>query len=406
MITAEFPPNIIGGSGVSAGLLVQQLRQKGILVDVYVFEIFSQNTFLRILSQEGHVRYRKLVMVPGTVFEFFLDLQLISTLFDRLGIYDLVHLYGTFSAPALGFLRRSSLKVPVVVTLNDIIAACSDYHKWMKVRCEVCTFFNFAYCRFIGRAGGVKRSRLAVTPMAASYFLIRRWFAKSLDKYLALSSVMKGMYVSAGFPEDKITILPNMYDPSFLEKLNQLKTEEVPEKTTVLYVGRLSKEKGVDDLIRAFSMTESEEMQCWIVGEGPEKKRLIDLANRVCRQKQIRFLDFVDYRRLPAIYKSADIFVHPGRWPEPFGRTILEAMLAKLPIVASDSGAIPEVLNDGGIIYKTGDISGLAESLETLAEDSNLRQRLGQRVYGKCIRDYSPEAITNRILTQYRALIA
>jgi len=101
----------------------------------------------------------------------------------------------------------------------------------------------------------------------------------------------------------------------------------------------------------------SQKAELWIVGGGPEERRLRDLANKINKEKKIRFFGFMDYSYLPSIYKRADIFVHPAKWPEPFNRTAPEAMLARLPVVASDSGALPEILGDSGLIFRTGNVS-------------------------------------------------
>jgi len=239
----------------------------------------------------------------------------------------------------------------------------------------------------------------------ATYFVIQRLFSRSLDRYFALSDIIKNLYLSAGFPEDKVTVIPSMYDPKFLEKLEHVKAEKSDDKIVILYVGRLAREKGVDDLMEAFSKVGSQKAELWIVGGGPEERRLRDLANKINKEKKIRFFGFMDYSYLPSIYKRADIFVHPAKWPEPFNRTAPEAMLARLPVVASDSGALPEILGDSGLIFRTGNVSELKRSLEILIENKNLRENLGQKAYNKCMKDYSPDLITKRILKEYKNLV-
>jgi len=195
-----------------------------------------------------------------------------------------------------------------------------------------------------------------------------------------------------------------MYDPTFLKELEQVKAEKNNDKIVVLYVGRLSREKGVEDLIKAFFKVNSQKVELWIIGRGHEERKLGELANKINKGKKIRFLGFIRYNDLPTIYKKADIFVHPGKWPEPFGRTILEAMLAKVPIIASDSGAPPRILGDSGVIFETGNIIELAKSLEILIEDKKRRINLASKAYNMAIRHYSPATITKQILKEYEEL--
>jgi glycosyltransferase involved in cell wall biosynthesis len=239
-------------------------------------------------------------------------------------------------------------------------------------------------------------------PILATYFIFQRALAKNLDRYFALSNTIKSIYAACGFPEDKIVIIPNMYDPTFLKNLKKVNTYKSNEKVIIFYAGRLVKEKGVDDLIRAFSIVNSAKAELWIAGRGPEEKRLRQIAEN--SEKTIKFLGFVSLNDMPIMYKKAHIFVHPARWPEPFSRSILEAMLARLAIVASDSGASSEALGDTGIIYRTGNIYELAEKLEMLINDDKLREELGKKAFERVLSQYSPEIITHQIIKEYEKL--
>ena len=397
LLTQEHWPHIGGGAGVSSTLLVRQLRKEGMPVDVYVF----RREHPPIFSDKGTTKYYHVI---DSRFWPLVNLQVIKALRKKLFEYDLVHIYssGAGLTAALGFLRRTVLKIPVVSTLNGVDLGCIYHKRWMKFKCTKCGVSDAMLCAF-------KRSKeteiFVPASVLAIYFIIQRSLSRSLDRYFALSGAIKNLYLSAGFPEDKVTVISNMYDPTFLKKLEYVKAEKSDDKIIILYVGRLVREKGVEDLIKAFFKVGSQKAELWIVGRGPEESRLRDLANKVNEGKKVRFFGFMDYSYLPSIYKKADIFVHPAKWPEPFNRTAPEAMLAKLPIVASDSGALPEILGDSGVIYRTGDISELKRSLNVLIEDKNLRENLGQKAYNKCIKDYSPDVITERILREYRNLV-
>jgi glycosyltransferase involved in cell wall biosynthesis len=396
LVAAEYWPHIGGGAGVSATLLVRQLRKEGTSVDVYVFDKKHPSIF----SDKGSTKYYDVIDYR---FEPLVNLQVIKTLWKKLAQYDLIHAYsyGAGEIAALGFLRRTMLKVPVVATLNGAAPGCIYDERWMRFKCMNCRVSDVILCAF-------KRSKeteiFVPGPVLATYFTIQRLFSRSLDRYFALSDVIKKIYLAAGFPEDKIRVIPNMYDPEFLKKLEDVKVEKSDDKIIILYAGRLAREKGVEDLIEAFSKVYSQKAELWIVGRGPEERRLRDLANKVDEKKKIRFVGLIPYSDIPSVYKKADIFVHPGKWPEPFGRTILEAMLAKVPIITSDSGAPPMIVGDSGVIFKTGNIVELAKSLEMLIEDKKKRMDLALKAYNMAKNDYSPDTITKRIINEYEAL--
>lgn len=396
LVAAEYWPYVSGGAGVSATLLVRQLRKEGISVDVHVFN----KKYLSIFGEKGSTEY-----YDAADYRFWplVNLQVIKALWKKLAQYDLIHVYsyGPNQIAALGFLRRTMLKTPVIATLNDPMVGCIRSERWMQSRCMNCSVSDVILCAF-------RRSKetpiFVPSPVLATYFTIQRFLSRGLDRYFALSDVMKEIYLSAGFREDKIRVIPNMYDPAFLEKLEDVKVDRIDDKITILYVGRLTREKGVGDLVEAFSKVYSQRAELWIVGRGPEERRLRGLANKVGEEKKIRFFGFVPYSDTPSIYKRADIFVHPGKWLEPFGRTILEAMLAKVPIITSDSGAPPIIVGDSGIIFKTGSILELAKSLEMLIEDKKKRTDMALKAYNMAKNDYSPDTITRRIVTEYEAL--
>ena len=397
LITGEYPPYVGGGAGYSSHLLVRQLRKKGIIVDVYVFAKKHDPIF----SEGGSTKYYSISV--GDCWPL-IDLHAIMKLWDKLDRYDLVHLY--YGIAALGFLKRINPNIKTIATLNGTDLACLNYKKWVQTHCEECSSHDLLHCAF-ERKKWIKNRFLKFfvpAPVLFTYFHTRRWFAQRLDKYFALSQTMKEIYTTAGFLEEKIEVIPNMYDPKFFEKLQRTNAKKSDDKIVILYVGRLSEEKGVEDLIRAFSKISSNNVELHIAGSGPQKEELENIADATGMKKQIRFLGWINYDVLPIIYKSADIFVHPAKWPEPFGRTILEAMLAKLAIITSSSGAPPRIVGDSGVIYETGNIE-LTNKLERLIENKELRANMGARAYNKASQEYNPEDVTSQIIRNYEELI-
>lgn len=393
LITGEYWPYIRGGCGISATLLVQQLRKEKIVVDVYVFNKKQP----QLVTDKGFAIYFD---AKNEKFWPFINLQTIMKLWKKLAKYDVIHVYSTVRMAALGYLRSTFLKIPVVATLNGEEGACIDNQRFIRNDCKTCDVSRGFICAF--RRAKKVQGFYVPSPVLASYFVIHRMMSQKLDRYFALSNVIKSLYTRCGFSEEKIKVIPNMYDPLFLSKLEQANIIK-PKKVIILYVGRLAREKGVDDLIKAFSILKSSNAELWIAGRGPEERVFKKLAKN-SQRNIIKFLGFVDHNKVYKVYKMADIFVHPSKWPEPFARSILEAMLARLAIVASDCGANSEVLGDAGLIYKRGDIFDLSEKLEFLINNEKIRNDLGMRAYNKVLNDYSPEKITHQVICEYKSL--
>jgi glycosyltransferase involved in cell wall biosynthesis len=144
------------------------------------------------------------------------------------------------------------------------------------------------------------------------------------------------------------------------------------------YVGRLEHHKGVDVLLEALEHLGDDEVVLDVVGAGSERESLERRAER--SRSRVRFLDFVAHDAMPELLHTFAAVVLPSistpSVREQFGRVAVEAMAAGVPVVASDAGALPEVVGDAGLIVPEGDAVALAHAIRTLAQDATLRDRL------------------------------
>src|SRR5262249_18475844 len=150
---------------------------------------------------------------------------------------------------------------------------------------------------------------------------------------------------------------------------------------TVVAVGRLIAVKGFDDAVKALS--NREDIELVIVGEGPERERLTQLAKSQCTRLQL--LGHLEGSDKWDLLRAADAFVMPSR-VLPTGRTegtptaLLEAMAVGLPIVATRAGGIPEVLKEGGtgLLTPPSNPEALCVAIDQLKENGKLRTELGR----------------------------
>ena len=145
----------------------------------------------------------------------------------------------------------------------------------------------------------------------------------------------------------------------------------------VLYVGRVTRHKGLGQLIRAVGLVEGATLE--VSGEGWWKPAAEKLVARLGLESRVRFLGWLARLELDAAYRRAGVVAVPSLWPEPFGMVGLEAMARGRPVVASATGGIPEWLADGetGLLTPPGDVRALAGALERLLDDADLRARMG-----------------------------
>ena len=177
--------------------------------------------------------------------------------------------------------------------------------------------------------------------------------------------------IGKSFPPEKIMFAPNPVPPITSGTTRQL------AGPTILFVGRLHPQKGVDYLLRAFAALTAPDWHLVLVGEGTQLANLEAMSEQLELHAQVTFTGAV--QDPTPYYRSADIFVLPSRH-EGTPNALMEAMCHGLPVIISDASSGPLDLvqeSDAGIITSTGDVHALMHALQRLIDDSALRKRLG-----------------------------
>ncbi len=175
----------------------------------------------------------------------------------------------------------------------------------------------------------------------------------------------------------------------------------------VLFVGGLSRQKGVNFLLEAISILKEKYnryLKVAIVGDGPLKDELRKLCVKLKINNQVEFLGI--QKNVNNFMRSSKVFVLPSRW-EGFGLVIIEAMSNMLPVIASNVGGIPEIIENGkdGILLPPEDSETLAQAINDLLENKELREKLSQAAYKKVKKEFSIKKYSVQILDLYRSLI-
>jgi glycosyltransferase involved in cell wall biosynthesis len=208
--------------------------------------------------------------------------------------------------------------------------------------------------------GCYRNSRLssaAVTSMLAIHRAAGTW-RDQVDVYIALTDFASDLFLNEGIPKEKIKIKPN-----YLQENPEFSYED---KNYALYVGRLSKEKGIQTLLNAWDKLEKK-IPLKIVGEGPLLDEIIKKANGNS------FIEILGHKKLDEIYslmKDASFVVVPSECYETFGRVSIEAFACGTPVVSSNIGAIAEVVTDGvtGIHFESGNSNSLASKIQAILD--------------------------------------
>jgi L-malate glycosyltransferase len=180
---------------------------------------------------------------------------------------------------------------------------------------------------------------------------------------------------------------------------------------TVGYLGRLVPEKSLNTLIAAIGQLRAEgrDLSLQIVGDGPQRPVLETLVQSANLAGCVRFIAALPPAQVARQMCELDAVALPSRgtpvWQEQFGRVLVEAMACRVPVVGSDSGAIPEVIGDAGLIFPEGDAQALAAQLRRLIESPALCAELADRGRERAAGLFSQERIAARTAEFYRQLM-
>lgn len=195
----------------------------------------------------------------------------------------------------------------------------------------------------------------------------------------------------------------NRFQPDAPTRLRVRRELNAEGRFVVLTVAHLIDWKGVDILIRALAEL-PEAAVLWVVGDGEERARLETLCREVGVAERVRFLGNQHY--VEPYMQAADCFVCPSRWAEAMGFVNLEALACQLPVIASDTGGIPEFVEDGetGFLFPVGDHRQLADKLKLLISDPETHRRMGLQARQSAIEKFSIESRLPEYLDLYRAV--
>ncbi|HDY88501.1 MAG TPA: glycosyltransferase family 1 protein [bacterium] len=239
---------------------------------------------------------------------------------------------------------------------------------------------------------------------------IERYNLEKADYAIAGSKEVKDILVRKGLADDCISIIPLGTDPLLFRKMEstELRSRLRLEAFTIGYIGRFVKEKGIYDLLKAVSQIKNK-FNLLMVGSGRLKYKIKAEGRRLGILKRIRILDSIPSSQVPYYISCMDCLVLPSRtakkWKEQFGRVLIEAMSCEVPVVGSDSGEIPNVIGDSGLVFKEGDIDDLFSKLELLINDVDLRTELAKKGRQRVLDNFTQEKIARETYRIYNKIM-
>lgn len=304
---------------------------------------------------------------------------------------DLIHVHNTFPliSPSL-YWAAAKAGIPVVQTLHNFRLLCPQAMLLRNGRvCEDCV----SHMPWRGVARRCYRGSLAQSTVLGGMLALHRalgtWQHK-VTRYIALNDFCRDKFIEGGLPAERIAVKPNFVD-----------LPPPPHGITrsgVLFVGRLSPEKGIATLVGAASRTP--QLSIDVIGSGPDEALLQGVAN-------VHTLGFRDAAGVRAAMCRASCLVMPSIWYETFGMVAVEAFAGGLPVIASRLGAMAALIRDGetGLLFEPGNAADLADKLAWAQAHPDAMRRMGEAARAEYEKNYTPEINYRQLMAIYDAAI-
>lgn len=285
---------------------------------------------------------------------------------------EIIHVFHTAFLPGIARVIKILFGIKYIITTHG-----SDLSYLAKDR------------RFIGLINDANKVARFIT---ANSDFTRKWYLRMFGSYLRhKSSVIVGGVRLDDYKKDKeeIAVINQRYN--------------LQDKKVILFTGRLTLNKGVRYLVKAAPLIKG---MVLIVGDGPERK---SLENEIKENKikNVIFTGYIntgDQRLFHAFYERADVFVAPSVWDEPLGLTIIEAMAAHVPVVATRKGGVLSIIKEGenGFLVNSRNSKQIAEVVNMLLQDDNLRIKIGENAYKAVVERFTWEKIAGQFEDIYK----
>jgi len=361
LVVPRYPPNIRGGGEISASLLAKAIKK---YVDIEVFS-FDGNKFKE--KKVDGIKVNR-ISIKHSSFRTLKNIGVYKFLKDKIKDYDIFHTYNMDLLPAIGMLTKK-YNIKSIATLNGIVFSPSMSTYFIKY----------------------------LSPKFYRNKIMMRYI-KNIKHFITICPYYKEKWIEDGIEENKITVIPNMIDPSF----RIIENDKSDDVIRMLFTGNYAKWRNLDILLEAYSKLKYQKnIELVIVGSGWE-----NTIKKYETKNKITYLGGVPYSKIAEIYSKCDIFVQPYLYPVPIGRVLIEALQNGLAVITTgndDYSPIIRNMKDGILIYPMNE-KELLEKMQILIENEKLRREIAnngkKRVYEIC----SPEKIAEKYIKAYENL--
>ena len=378
MLIGTYYP-IVAGAEVFAQKVAEHLVENGHEVDVITLRADSRLKKYELINGVTVYRVRGILKIP--------NLQSLSAIFplaqktlklDKTKDYDLIHSHSPFyEGLAATFIKKLKGKKHLITVQGGGDVA--------------------EYKEYTGKVGGILKPLI-------------NWSLKNADMVHVVSTYLRDRVEKLGA---KNTILiPDGVDLSMFKQMNKEKLREKygysREENIVISTSRLSPKNGMDCLIKTIPniLDKFSNVRLVLVGEGTQRKELERLIKKLKIGDKVHLVGYVPHIKITEYLNLADVFVRPSV-VEGFGISFIEAMACKLPVIGSNVGSIPDIIEDGknGFMVNPDGVDALSEKIKILLEDGELRKKFAEEGYKTVQEKFTWDIVLREMDKLYEKLI-
>lgn len=311
---------------------------------------------------------------------------------------EVVHVHNTFPLLSPSIFNSVGARAARVLTLHNYRLVCAN---GLPMRSgEVCTeCIDRRTVLPSVKHGCYRGSRLATVPLAINIALHRyigTWQSE-VDAFVVFTEFQKEKLIAAGLPGRKIYIKPNFYPGS------PVVTPWADRDACVVFVGRLSDEKGVRALLNAWQKMGATAPELRLIGDGPLRAELETIASGL----PISFLGLLPPEAAQKQIANAKLLVLPSLGIEGFPMVIREAFAFGTPVAVSNVGPLPSIVRGGynGLVFPTADSQTMADLMRNLWDDSDQLQQMGKAARAEFEQYYTEAANYETLMEIYDAAL-
>jgi glycosyltransferase involved in cell wall biosynthesis len=387
MVTTFYPPYAFGGDGVFVQQLSNELAKRGHQVEIVhcsdAYNVLANHTPSTTYHDHPNVTVHTLKSPFGFLSPLathqtgwpILKSARLKEILDK--TFDVIHYHNISLIGGPKVLHYG--KAVKLYTLHEYWLICPT-HLLFKFNREACTQKQCLSCTLAHRR----------PPQLWRYTDMIQRAVKNIDLFIAPSEFIMNKHIEMGLD------LPIIELPHFTtqcERRESLSRTIMAETPYFLFVGRLEKIKGLQDLLPIFR--QYKKAQLWIVGVGDYEPVLRRMAGE---SPNIKFLGYQSGDKLRTLYKQALAVIVPSVWYEVFGLVVLEAFAQRTPVIVRNRGGMPEIIKESGGGFAFNTDQELLEAMNQLMANPDLRDKIGSRGYASLEQKWHAEIHIQRYL--------